>query len=64
MVNYREIAIDIINNLSEEQIIDFLRQFLDENTIARIETENIINDSNRPRYSSFDDIVKEIENEQ
>lgn len=32
MINYREIAIDIINNLSEEQIIDFIRIFSTEHT--------------------------------
>ena len=62
-MKYRELAIDILNGLSEEQIEAFVKQFLDENTIARMETEEIINNPNRKHYKNFDEIIKEIEGE-
>ncbi len=37
--NYREYAIRVLDSLSEEQLIEFVRIFGDESTVARMESE-------------------------
>jgi len=59
----RDYAIDVINTLSEEKLKAFLVLFADENTLAKMESEIIVNDPNRKRYNSFKEIVEEIEND-
>lgn len=56
----RELAINIVNTLSEEKLQAFLTLFADENTLARMETETIANDNSRKHYSSFDEIAEEV----
>ena len=60
----REIAIDIVNALSEEQLQAFVTLFGSENLQAIMESNQIADDVSRPRYDSFDEIEKVIfENE-
>ncbi len=60
----REIAIDIVNALSEEQLQAFVTLFGSENVQAIMESNQIADDDSRPRYDSFDEIEKVIfENE-
>ena len=60
----KEIAIDIVNSLSEERLKAFITLFGDENIQAIIESNQIAADTTRTRYSSFDDVEKVIlENE-
>ncbi len=60
----REIAMDILSSLSEEQIEAFVTLFGSENLKAIAETNKIANDDARPRYDSFEEIEKVIfENE-
>lgn len=56
----KEIAIDIINTLTEDQLTAFITLFAPENIQAKIETEQIANDKSRKHYSSFSEIAKEI----
>lgn len=59
----REYAANVLDSLSENQLLDFLRIFADDNTLARVESEIIANDSNRKRYSSFSEIMAELADE-
>ena len=56
----RDLAIGVINNLSEEKLQAFLTLFADENTLARIESEEIANNNSRSRYNNFDEIAEEV----
>lgn len=59
----REYAANVLDSLTENQLLDFLRIFADDNTLALVESEIIVNDPDRKRYSSFREIMEEIENE-
>lgn len=56
----REIALDIINTLSEEQLQAFITLFASDNVKARMETEKIANEKSRKHYDSFEDVTKVI----
>ena len=56
----REIAINIVNTLTDEQIDAFITLFASEDARAIIEAEQIANDPNRKHYNSFCEISKEI----
>jgi hypothetical protein len=65
-MNTREYAIDIINGMSEKQLeafIDFMTEFLDRNTLARIESTAIARNPNPKCYSSFQEALTDLENE-
>ena len=60
----REIAMDILSALSEEQLEAFVTLFGNENLKAIAESNRIANDDTRPLYDSFEEIEKVIfENE-
>lgn len=63
MMSTREYAANVLDSLSENQLLDFLRIFADDNTLARVESEIIANDPNRKRYSSFSEIMAELDDE-
>jgi len=56
----KELALSIVNGLSDEQIEAFITLFASENAKAVIEANKIANDPNRKHYSSFDEITEEI----
>lgn len=56
----KEIAIDIVNSLSEERLKAFITLFGDENIQAALESNQIAADTTRPRYDSFDEVEKVI----
>ncbi len=56
----RELALSIINQMSEEKIVAFLELFADENTVARAETEFLASSPTAPRYSSMEELLKEL----
>ena len=60
----RELAIGVINELSEDKIQAFLTLFADENMLARLETELMANDPSRKRYDSFEEILAEIDDDE
>lgn len=51
----REIALNIIDSLSDEQIKAFITLFAPYDMQAAFEAEEIANDPNRPHYNSFDE---------
>ena len=59
----REQAFYIFEQLDEEQLIDFLKIFADDNTLALLESEMIASGAKRKRYSSFKELLQEIEEE-
>ena len=64
MMNTRDYALSVFNSLSESQLMDFLRFFADDNTLARIESDLIASGAERKRYSSFKELLQEIEDEE
>ena len=64
MLNTRDYATPVFNSLSDSQLIDFLRFFADDNTLARIESDMIAAGAERKRYSSFKELLEEIDNEE
>lgn len=60
----REIAYNVIDHLSEEKIKAFLTLFADDNTLARMETDTIAEDTDRKHYDSFDEILAEIDKDE
>ncbi len=63
MLNTRDYAASVFNSLTESQLMDFLRLFADDNTLARIESDLIATGAERKRYNSFKELLQEIENE-
>ena len=60
----REHAVKLLDSLTEEQLLDFLRLFADDNTLALVESEMIANNPDKyKQYDSFDEIMKEIDEE-
>ncbi|MCM1271145.1 MAG: hypothetical protein NC247_11070 [Ruminococcus flavefaciens] len=57
----KELAVNVFNSLNENQLLDFLKFFADDNTLALAESEIIANDPNRKHYDSFQDILNEID---
>lgn len=64
MLDTREYAASVINSLNESQLMDFLRLFADDNTLARIESDMIASGVERKRYNSFKELLQEVENEE
>lgn len=60
MLNAREYAIPVFNSLNDNQLMDFLRFFADDNTLARIESDLIALGVGK-RYSSFKELLQEID---
>ena len=63
-MNTKDYAISVFDSLTEEQLLDFIKIFADDNTLALVESEIIANNPNRKHYSSFSEILEEIENEE
>ena len=59
----REIAVSVLASLSEEKMCEFITLFADENTLARMESERLAHDINAKKYSSFDEFLEELEEE-
>ena len=63
MLDTRDYATPVFNSLNESQLMDFLRLFADDNTLARIESDMIAEGVERKRYNSFKELLQETENE-
>ncbi len=59
----KEYAANVLNGLNEAQLMDFLRLFADDNTLALAESEIIAENPDRKHYDSFSDIMKELDEE-
>jgi hypothetical protein len=60
-MSLREYAASVLASLSEEKIYEFIQLFADENTLARIESEMMINDNNAPVFQSADELLEELD---
>lgn len=72
----RDYAVSVLASLSEEKMLEFIKLFADENVLARMETDMLLNNSdtisaiqevkelknnyNRKTYSSFSEVAKEL----
>ena len=59
----KDYAINVFDSLTEEQLLDFIKIFADDNTLALVESEIIANNPNRKHYNSLSEILEEINNE-
>lgn len=59
----KEYAVSVFNSLDENQLLDFLKFFADDNTLALVESEIIANNPNRKHYDSLEEILREIDEE-
>ncbi|MDE6102150.1 MAG: hypothetical protein K2F73_04165 [Ruminococcus sp.] len=59
----KDYAVSVLASLSEKKMMEFIKLFADENTIARMESDILANDPDTKHYSSFKEIMEEIENE-
>lgn len=60
----KDYAINVFNSLSETQLLDFMKLFADDNTLARFESDMIASGiCERKHYNNFDEILKEIDEE-
>ena len=64
MMSARDYATPVFNSLTESQIMDFLRFFADDNTLARVESDMIAMGAERKRYNSFKELLQELEDEE
>ena len=56
----KELAVCILNELTEQQLEAFITLFASENVRARIETERILRDPNRKGYGSLEEMKKDL----
>ena len=59
----KDYALHVFDSLTEEQLLDFIRLFADDNTLALVESEIIANNPDRKHYNSLSEILEEINNE-
>lgn len=63
MLSIRDHAADVFDSLNNDQLMEFLRLFADDNTLARVESDMIVSGSETKRYSCFKELLHEIEND-
>ena len=62
-MNTRDYAVSVLASLSEEKMLEFIKLFADEDTLTRMESDFIANDPNAKKYSSFEEFMKDMEQE-
>ena len=60
-MNIREYAAEIINKMPEEKLEAFLLLFADENVLARMESEAVLNDPDALLFSSVEELFEELD---
>jgi hypothetical protein len=63
MLDTRDYAAPVFDSLTDSQLMDFLRLFADDNTLARIESDMIAAGVETKRYNSFKELLQEIEDD-
>ncbi len=63
MMSTRECAVSVLASLSEEKMLEFIKLFADENTLARVESDLLVNDATAPRFQSVDALFEELDSE-
>lgn len=57
-------ATDVFNSLDENQLLEFINVFADENTLTRFESDLIASDNTGHKaYNNFSDILQKIDEE-
>lgn len=64
MFNTRDYAVSVLASLSEQKMLEFIRLFADENTLARMESDMLAADPTAKRYGSFGEFMDEMERAQ
>lgn len=59
----RDYAVSVLASLSEEKMKEFIMLFADKNTIARMETEMMLNDPTSLSFKNVDDLFEELDSE-
>lgn len=60
----KDYATMVFNSLSENQLLDFMKLFADDNTLARFESDLIASGNSENKiYNSFDEILQEMDEE-
>lgn len=63
-MNTKDYATMVFNSLSENQLLDFMKLFADDNTLARFESDLIASGNIENKiYNSFDEILQEMDEE-
>lgn len=60
----RDYATPVFNSLDESQLLDFMRFFADDNTLARMESDIIAAGAHRKIYNNFQELLDEIEDDE
>lgn len=60
-MNIRDFAKTIVDSLNEDQLMDFIKIYADDNILARWESDYIAQNPNRKHYNDFSEIVNEID---
>lgn len=57
-MNIKDYATEVFNSLDENQLLEFINVFADENTLTRFESDLIASDNTGYKtYSNFSDIL-------
>lgn len=59
----RDYAVSVLASLSEKKLVEFIKLFADENTIAKMESERLVNDPNAKQYDNFGEFMREVSGE-
>lgn len=60
----KDYATMVFNSLSENQLLDFMKLFADDNTLAKFESDLIASGNIENKiYNSFDEILQEMDEE-
>ncbi len=60
-MNIREYAVSVLASLSEEKMLEFIKQFADESTLAKLESDMLLANPNTNKYSNFREFMEEVE---
>ncbi len=63
MMSVKDYAATVFDTLTEEQMIDFVQTYADDSTLARLESDMVAKGVPRKRYSSFSEILAELDAE-
>ncbi len=63
MMSVKDYAATVLDSLNEEQLIDFVQIYGDDATLAKLESDLVAAGVPRKRYSSFNEILAELDAE-
>ena len=63
MMSVKDYAATVLDTLNEEQLIDFVRIYGDDDTLAKLESDLVAAGVQRKRYGSFNEILAELDAE-